>query len=119
VSSAPIDFASYRSRFVQDDGALVLPLLGALEPGSGRTFWRVRGVSTLEDDDTGAVTAMRFHLCLDVEAGFVSVQFGSGETETHYEAAFHPDEDPIARAQRESIMQMLSEFLTAGWRLEA
>ena len=115
----PVDFTSYRTRFVQDDGALVVPLAIAHERGAGRTQWRVRGVSTLEDEDTGAVTAIRWRLCLDRETGLVAVRFGCGETETEYVAMFHPGEDLEALARRESVMQFLSAFLTTGWRLEA
>jgi hypothetical protein len=113
----PVDFVSYRSRFVHEDGALVVPVQG--ESATGRTHWRVRGVSTLEDEDTGAVTAVRWRLCLDVETGLVSIRFGCGEVETEYVAAFDPDEDPVTRARRESVMQLLSALLTTGWRLEA
>jgi hypothetical protein len=114
-----VDFVSYRSRFVQDDGALVVPVERECAGNAGRTHWRVRGVSTLEDEDTGAVTAVRWRLCLDVETGLVSIRFGCGEVETEYVAAFDPDEDPVTRARRESVMQLLSALLTTGWRLEA
>jgi hypothetical protein len=119
VSSAPIDFTSYRSRFVQEGGALILPLLDAPETRSGRTRWQVSGVSTMEDEETGAVAAMRWRICLDRETGFVAVRSACGDTETEYVAAFSPDEDPVTRARRESVMQLLSALLTTGWRLEA
>ena len=116
--AVPVDFMSYRSGFVQEDGALVVPV--EREPDTpGRTHWRVRGVSTLEDEDTGAVAAMRWRICLDRETGFVAVRFACGDTETEYVAAFAPDEDPATRARRESVMQFLSALLTTGWRLEA